>query len=60
MPAFLNELLEKHSGQRVLLITHGGVIKGTMSLLEKRELSDISWDEIPNAVALNFDMTDKL
>jgi broad specificity phosphatase PhoE len=45
---FMNELLERHQNQHILLITHGGPIRSIRSLLEHRPLAEVTIGGIAN------------
>ena len=60
MPALLNELYDKHRDQSVLLVAHGGVIKGIISLLTNTPLDQIRHEDISNGVIINLEMNGPL
>ena len=46
---FLNSLFAKYSNKSVLVITHGGPLRGIRSLLEGKSLHEIDTEGTPNA-----------
>lgn len=57
---FLNELFKSYSEGSVLIITHGGPVRGIRSLLEGRSLEDVYKDGTPNAGIWEETMTEPL
>ena len=55
--ALLNELYTKYPNGSVLLVTHGGPVRGIRSLLEHRTLADIDTEGTPNAGIWHETMT---
>lgn len=60
MRPFLNELFERYPGGSVLIVTHGGPVRGIRSLLEGRSLEDVYNDGTPNAGIWEETMTEPL
>jgi len=57
---FLNQLFEKYPKGSVLVISHGGPVRGIRSLLEGRSLEDIDAEGTPNAGIWEETMTGPL
>jgi broad specificity phosphatase PhoE len=52
----LNKLLEQYPDGSVLIVAHGGSVRGIRSLLEHRSLAEIDAEETPNAGVWHEDM----
>jgi broad specificity phosphatase PhoE len=53
----LNRLLDEYPNGSLLIITHGGPLRGIRALLEQRTLADIDTEETPNAGIWRVTMT---
>ena len=56
MPAFLNEIFNKHSGDDVLLVAHGGVMRAIISLLTDRPFEELGDADTPNGGVIRLKM----
>ena len=61
LPAFINEVYEQHKNDHILMVAHGGILRGAISIIENRPLADVpGGDDIPNGVALTFEINSPL
>lgn len=54
---FLNHVFEKHAGETVLLVTHGGPIRIIRSQLESIPLKNLFQEAVPNCSIWRFTMS---